>query len=202
MLTKKLVTALVLWFVSSMVWAQLPVLRGIGGDFTLTSSRGDSVSLSDFSGKVVLIFFGYTNCADICPTTMAHVSRFMKRLPEDKREQVQVLFISFDTDFDTPEHMNNYLSFFDPSFIGLTGQPEAVAHVVEQYGAEFTKLAEEKVTTRYKKLSVEDTQIERPGYLYSHTAKIYVIDPRGRTRGYFYNGTPLEQMKADVLSLL
>ncbi|MBM7073853.1 SCO family protein [Shewanella sp. 202IG2-18] len=183
--------------------AQMPILKGIGGDFTLTSSKGGEVSLTDFRGKVVLMFFGYTNCADICPTTMAHVSQMMRKLSPNQQAQVQVLFVSIDSEYDTPKHLNKYLSYFDPSFIGLVDDEEKVAEVAKLYSAEFSKLADERVTTQYKKLSVEDGNApKKKGYLFSHTAKIFVIDGKGRTRGFFYTGTPLIEMRDEIVGLL
>lgn len=183
--------------------AQMPILKGIGGDFTLSSSKGGKVSLFDFRGKVVLMFFGYTNCADICPTTMAHVSQMIRKLSPNQQAQVQVLFVSIDSEYDTPEHLNKYLSYFDPRFIGLVDDEKKVIEVAKLYSAEFAKLAGERVTTQYKKLSVEDGNVpKKNGYLFSHTAKIFVIDGKGRTRGFFYTGTPLQEMRDEIIGLL
>ncbi|WP_133406621.1 SCO family protein [Parashewanella tropica] len=183
--------------------AKMPILKGIGGDFTLNSSKGEQVSLSDFRGKVVLMFFGYTNCADICPTTMAHVAQMVKKLPPEQQAKVQVLFVSIDSEYDTPKHLNKYLSYFDPSFIGLVDDKEKIDHVAKLYSAEYSKLADERVTTEFKKLSLEDKNApKKKGYLFSHTAKIFVIDGKGRMRGYFYTGTPLKEMRDDVAQLL
>ncbi len=180
----------------------MPILKGIGGNFSLQSSRGGEVSLSDFEDKVVMMFFGYTNCADICPTTMAHISQLMNSLQPLQRERVQVLFISIDSDYDTPKHLNKYLSYFDPSFIGLVDSREKIDHVAELYKADYAKLANEKVTTEYKKLSLEDDDKTQKGYLYSHTAKIFVVDGKARVRGFFYTGTPIADMKQQIASLL
>ncbi len=188
---------------NNFVEAKMPILKGIGGDFTLTSSKGGQVSLSDFRGKVVLMFFGYTNCADICPTTMAHISQMLRKLSPNQQAQVQVLFVSIDSEYDTPKHLNKYLSYFDPSFIGLVDDEDKIQNVAKLYSAEFSKLAEERVTTQYKKLSVEDSNApKKKGYLFSHTAKIFVIDDKGRTRGFFYTGTPLKEMREEVIDLL
>ncbi|WP_372871486.1 SCO family protein [Shewanella sp.] len=182
--------------------ATMPVLKGIGGDFSMQSSKGSTVSLTDFRGKVVMMFFGYTNCADICPTTMAHVSQLMQRLDSEDRSRVQVLFISIDSDYDTPTHLNKYLSYFDPSFIGLVDERAKIDDVAAMYHADYSKLADDKVTTEYKKLSIESKGSEGKGYLYSHTAKIFVLDPQGRVRGFFYTGTPLDEMQTEIASLL
>ncbi|MBE8168438.1 MAG: SCO family protein, partial [Shewanella sp.] len=185
---------------ASLSHAQMPILKGIGGDFTLNSSKGGEVSLSDYKGKVVLMFFGYTNCADICPTTMAHISQMMRKLTPEQKAQVQVLFISIDSEYDTPKHLNKYLSYFDPSFIGLVDDVAKTEHVAKLYSAEYAKLADAKVTTEFKKLSVEDKDApKRKGYLYSHTAKIFVIDGKSRVRGFFYMGTPLAEMREQII---
>ncbi|MFV7785182.1 SCO family protein [Shewanella marisflavi] len=188
---------------SSACMANMPILKGIGGDFSLRSSKGGEVRLSDFDDKVVMMFFGYTNCADICPTTMAHISQLMNQLPSETRERIQVLFISIDSDYDTPKHLNRYLSYFDPSFIGLVDEREKIDAVAALFKADYTKLAEERVTTEYKKLSLEDSEAsKRQGYLYSHTAKIFVLDGKQRVRGFFYTGTPIDEMRQQLESLL
>ncbi|MCE9685593.1 SCO family protein [Shewanella sp. AS16] len=188
---------------STASWAGMPILKGIGGDFSLQSSKGGEVQLSDFKDKVVMMFFGYTNCADICPTTMAHISQLMHKLTQEQRSQIQVLFVSIDSDYDTPKHLNKYLSYFDPSFIGLVDSREKIDKVAALFKADYVKLADEKVTTEYKKLSVEDKNAPaQQGYLYSHTAKIYVLDGKQRVRGFFYTGTPLAEMQQQIESLL
>ncbi|WP_428636314.1 SCO family protein [Shewanella sp.] len=188
---------------SSACMANMPILKGIGGDFSLRSSKGGEVRLSDFDDKVVMMFFGYTNCADICPTTMAHISQLMNQLPSETRERIQVLFISIDSDYDTPKHLNRYLSYFDPSFIGLVDEREKIDAVAALFKADYTKLAEERVTIEYKKLSLEDSEApKRQGYLYSHTAKIFVLDGKQRVRGFFYTGTPIDEMRQQIESLL
>jgi protein SCO1/2 len=186
---------------SNTAMAKIPILKGIGGDFALQSSKGYDVSLSDYQDKVVMLFFGYTNCPDICPTTIAHISQMIKTLTPEQRKRVQVLFISIDTDYDAPEYPNKYLEYFDTSFIGLVDEREKIDHVAKLYHAEYSKLANEKVTTEFKKLSVDDEQQEEKGYLYSHSAKIFVIDTQSRVRGFFYVGTPINDMKEQVTSL-
>lgn len=182
--------------------ASMPILKGIGGDFSLQSSLGKQVSLSDYRGQVVLMFFGYTNCADICPTTMAHMSQLMDRLTPEQAQQVQVLFVSIDGDNDTPDHLNNYLAYFNPTFVGLVDERHKIDAVAAQYHAQYEKLAEGLVTTVYKKLTLTGEPTEQRGYLYSHTAKIYVMGTQGRVRGYFYMGTPHDEMHTQIKLLL
>lgn len=204
---KMLLTGLKLYLLlallgSSFAMAQMPILKGIGGDFSLNSSKGGVVSLSDFKDKVVMMFFGYTNCADICPTTMAHIGQMVNKLTPEQRARVQVLFISIDSEYDTPIHLNKYLSYFDPSFIGLVDEREKIDHVAQLFHAQYSKLANEKVTTEFKKLSLDDEKQQKKGYLYSHSAKIFVIDTQTRVRGFFYMGTPIDEMKEQIVSLL
>jgi protein SCO1/2 len=196
------ILCLVMIFFSNAAMAQMPVLKGIGGNFTLNSSKGVEVSLSDYQDKVVMLFFGYTNCPDICPTTLAHIRQMLNRLTPEQREKVQVLFISIDTDYDTPEHLNKYLSYFDLNFIGLVDEKEKIDHVAQLYHAGYSKLANEKVTTEFKKLSIDSEDQAQEGYLYSHSAKIFIIDKKSRVRGFFYVGTPIDEMKKQVISLL
>ncbi len=187
---------------SANLWAAMPILKGVGGDFSLQSSLGRQVNLTDFRGKVVLMFFGYTNCADICPTTMAHMSQLMDRLQPADRSRVQVLFVSIDSDNDTATHLNQYLAYFDPSFIGLVDSQDKIDAVAAKYHTEYVKLADSTVTTVYKKLTLAGEATDQQGYLFSHTAKIYVMDISGRVRGYFYMGTPHAEMQSQIEQLL
>ncbi len=99
--------------------SKLPVHDGIGGDFTAESSLGRKVSLSDYRGKVVLLFFGYTSCQDICPATLAHLRAVVDRIGQ-AADGVQVLLATVDPENDTPEHLEQYLALFHPRFVGLT----------------------------------------------------------------------------------
>ena len=202
MIVKSIVALIAGLLLSINLMAGMPILKGIGGDFSLNSSLGKQVNLTDFRGQVVLMFFGYTNCADICPTTMAHMSQLMDRLEPEHRSRVQVLFVSIDGDNDTPSHLNKYLAYFDPSFIGLVDTRDKIDAVAAQYHAEYAKLAQTKVTTIYKKLTLAGESTEQEGYLFSHTAKIYVMGAQGRVRGYFYIGTPHAEMQSQIKQLL
>src|SRR5688500_16806469 len=91
-----------------------------GADFKLADHSGAIRTLADFKGKAVVIFFGYTNCPDACPTTMANIAAAMRRLGDDAK-RVQVLFVTVDPEHDTPELLKQYVSSFDPTFLGLSG---------------------------------------------------------------------------------
>lgn len=134
-----------------------------GGDFTLNSTTGP-VELRSLRGKVVLIYFGYTHCPDICPTSLAAVSKALSALTPAERDKVAALMISVDPPRDTPERMREYTSFFHPRLVGLVGTPTETEALAKAYGAGYTRAP------------------ARPdgGYLVDHAAGIYVVDPAGR----------------------
>ncbi len=135
-------------------------------EFCLTgwdNGKEKRICLSDFKGKVVLMFFGYTHCPDVCPTALQTLSKTMKLLSEEERKKVQVIFISVDPERDTPEVSQKYAQFFYPTFIGLTGTPEEIKKVAKDYMA------------FYKKVKGQS----EGGYLVDHTAYIYLITPDG-----------------------
>jgi len=109
---------------------------GSGGEFTLMSASGP-VSLHDFRGKVVLLFFGYTHCPDICPATLQHVGQALDLLNPAERERVRTLFVTVDPERDTPAHLAEYVRFFHDGIIGLGGPLADIRQVARQYGVEF-----------------------------------------------------------------
>jgi len=121
----------------------LPVLARppAGGDFTLQSWRG-SVRLADFRGQVVLLYFGYTWCPDVCPTNLGAIAQALQRLPPPVRARVQVLFVSVDPERDSVQRLKTYTAFFHPQMLGLTGTPPQLARVAQLYGAAYRKVAE------------------------------------------------------------
>ncbi len=157
-------------------------------EFTLTAHTGSTKSLSDFRGKVVLIFFGFVNCPDVCPTTMLELGRVYKVLTPGEQERVQVLLISVDPERDTPELLAKYTTFFGPTFLGLTGTPEQLAEVAKKYGVFFQK-------------SAIKSPIE---YNVDHTATVFALDPRGQLRLIYRYGmaAATDRMVEDVRWLL
>lgn len=109
---------------------------GSGGDFTLLSAAGP-VSLHDFRGKVVLLFFGYTHCPDICPATLQHVGQVLNMLSPVEQAQVHALFVTVDPERDTLVHLAEYVRFFHPGIIGLGGSLADIRQVARRYGVEF-----------------------------------------------------------------
>ncbi|NPA58049.1 MAG: SCO family protein [Aquificae bacterium] len=160
-------------------------------DFSLIDHNGKRVKLSDFKGKYLLIFFGYTYCPDVCPTSMYRIKETLDRLGE-YRDKVHVLFISVDPERDTPEKLKKFISYFDPSgkyITGLTGSPEEIKKVAKMFRA------------YYKKVPVEDNP--EVGYLVDHTAFIYLIDKDGIMRLIFRpaNEDP-EKIAQDVIYVI
>lgn len=156
-------------------------------DFTLTSENGESVTLSSLQGKAVLMAFGYTNCPDVCPVTLARF-RQVKDALEGDAERVQIVFVSVDGQRDTPEHLRDYLTLFDADFLGLTTDDEELAHqVIQQFGGDFV---------------IKDADGLRVKYTVDHTASSFLIDPQGGwVREYPYNYDPV-LMAADILTVL
>ncbi|WP_457622732.1 SCO family protein, partial [Persephonella sp.] len=143
----------------------LPYLQKVD-DFTLTDHNGKKVKLSDFRDKIVLVFFGYTFCPDVCPATMLRIKETLENLG-DYKKYVKVLFISVDPERDTPEKLKEYVNFYDKdgTIIGLTGTPEEIKKVARSFRA------------FYEKVPVKDNP--EVGYLMDHTAYIYLLDNRG-----------------------
>lgn len=154
-------------------------------DFTLKSHTGQPVSLSDYRGKLVMLYFGYTFCPDVCPATLVEVSGAMEILGEEA-DEVQLIMISVDPERDTPERLAEYVSYFDPSFLGLTGTPEEIARIATLYGI-YYEANEGSAAT---------------GYLIDHTATITVIDEDGHVKLVFPFGTPAADLAADLVYLL
>jgi protein SCO1/2 len=154
-------------------------------DFTLTGPDGKTVSLSDFRGKVVALYFGYTFCPDVCPTTMAALAQAMRDLGA-KADDVQVVMVTVDPERDTPDKLNTYVTAFDPRFIGLSGTPDEIARAAQPFGVVYKKHAGSSATN----------------YLVDHTASTTVIDRDGRVRLIWPYGTPSDELAADLDHLL
>ncbi|MCF7821787.1 MAG: SCO family protein [Mariprofundaceae bacterium] len=165
--------------------AELGVMSGIGGNFTLTGTNGKPVSLSDFNDKIVMIFFGYTHCPDVCPTALSTMEAVKSKLGS-KASRVQNIFISVDPERDTPEKVTAYVGYFGDGNVGLTGTPQEIAKVAAQYRMSYKKIASEGAT----------------GYLVDHMDFIYLIDTEGRIRALHRSTSSVEKMASDVLSLL
>jgi len=155
---------------------------GPAPEFTLTNDSGESGSLTDFRDKVVLLYFGYTFCPDICPASLAELATAVATLDPGDRDRVQVVMISVDPARDTPDVLGSYMDYFDPSFVGYTGTDDEIAAVTAEYGV-FYQAHEGTAAT---------------GYLVDHWAGTYLIDTEGRLVESFGFGTLGEDIAADV----
>lgn len=169
-------------------WLRPPQMHGIvlqspdrAADFTLTASTGEPMSLSDLRGRYVLIYFGYTFCPDVCPTTMNDLRTAIRTLGP-KAEDVQVVMVSVDPERDTVDQLAKYMAAFDPNFIGLTGDKAVIDQAATQFGV-FYEAHEGSAAT---------------GYLVDHTSVVTLIDPEGYMREIFAYGTSGEDIAADL----
>jgi protein SCO1/2 len=156
----------------------------VGGPFTLLDQTGKKRSLAEFKGKVVLIYFGYMFCPDICPTDLSNLAGLLKRLGKDS-EQVQAIFITLDPARDTPELIGKYAQHFDKRILSLRGTEQQTKQVATQY------------KTFYEKVSLKGDQ-----YVIDHTAFIYIMNRAGKYLAFFPPGTSPERMEIMVREAL
>ena len=179
-------TLLCAWsFVS--IAASLDVYDTIGGDFQLNSTLGKKIGPQSFRGKVLLIFFGYTSCPDICPISLTTVKDAVENLEPNEVEQVQPLFISVDPERDTLEGLKQFLTYFHSSIVGVTGSAEELKAITKKFSAAYMK------DTRSD--SVAD-------YLIAHSGYIYLMDQKGRTRALYRTSNKAEEMVEGIRKLM
>ena len=154
-------------------------------DFSLTDHNGQTRTIRDFSGKVVVLFFGYTQCPDVCPTSMAELAEIKKLLGKDG-DRLQGLFISVDPQRDTPEVLKAYMTNFDPSFLALYATPDKLMALAKDYKVYFKKVDGQTPTS----------------YTMDHSAGSYVYDTQGKLRLYTRYGTGVTPLLADIKLLL
>jgi protein SCO1/2 len=142
-----------------------------GGDFQLQSHTGQPFSLSELRGRVVLLFFGYTYCPDVCPTTLSTMAQVQRLLGPDA-DRVTSLFVSVDPERDDAERLREYIGHFEARTIAVTGSKAQLDAVVKQYAAYYEKVASDSATS----------------YTVDHTSRLYLIDTRGRLRHLFRYG--------------
>lgn len=152
---------------------------GAGGDFTLDSADGP-VALSDLRGKVVLLYFGYTYCPDVCPTALSAHAAALGVLKPEERAKVAPLFVSVDPERDTPARLKEYARFFHPQMIGLTGAPDRLQVVARQYGVFYARQAAN----------------ESGQYAVDHTSESYLIAPDGHLAERLPHGASPETIAA------
>lgn len=146
----------------------LPVVSGLGGDFSLPSTNGTELALADLRGKVVLLNFGFTHCPDICPLVLTRMSAALRELEAQGADmaRVQSVFVTFDPERDSLDHLREYVAYFHPSIIGLRGDATQTADLARQY----------------KVIYLKQDAGSASGYAFQHSDFIYVIDTVGRVR--------------------
>ena len=162
-----------------------PVLE-IGGDFALTDHNGRPFELSSLRGDVVLIFFGYTYCPDVCPTTLSKLTAVYRKLGDD-RSRVKTLYITVDPDRDMPAVLKADLSNFAIDAIGLAGSRQQIGRVVHAYAAAY---------------QIEPTPDSAAKYTVSHSTTLYTLDPAGQTRILFRYEASVDEIVAGIRSIL
>lgn len=153
--------------------------------YQLTDTSGDAVTAQDTSGNIRLMFFGFTSCPDICPTTLQKLSQAVKGLPEAAREDVQIIFVSVDPNRDTPKRIKSYVEFFGDDIIGLTGTEENLRELSKRY----------RTTFGYEEPD------EKGNYAVSHSGAVYVFDREGEPRLLVRPEQSLDALKADLNAL-
>jgi protein SCO1/2 len=156
-----------------------------GRKLDLADAEGKPRTLADFKGKVSVVFFGYTQCPDVCPTTMAELAAIKRAMGQDG-ERVQGIFVTVDPERDTPEVLKAYLAAFDPSFVALRGTPEQTAEAAREFKVFFAKVPGKTDAS----------------YTVDHTAGSYVIDTQGQLRLFERYGAPAQELQADLERLV
>ncbi|HEU0202417.1 MAG TPA: SCO family protein [Burkholderiaceae bacterium] len=154
-------------------------------NFVLTDHTGQARTLADYRGKVVVMFFGFTQCPDVCPTTLADLAEVKRRLGDDGA-RLQVLFVSLDPQRDTPAVLSQYVANFDPSFVGLTGTPQTIAHTAKDF-----KVFYQKVPGKTEN-----------SYTIDHSTGSYVFDREGKVRLILRHGQGADAIVGDLKRLL
>lgn len=152
----------------------------------LTDHHGRPVTLGSFKGKLVVLFFGYTHCPDVCPTTLSEMAQALKLMHPEEAARVQMLFVTVDPDRDTPEILRKYVPYFHPDFLGLHGTADQIAQVAREFKIVYRKHIEPGASD----------------YLIDHSAGSYVLDRQGLLRLYLPYAMPATDVAHDLSMLL
>ena len=158
----------------------------VGGPFSLVGADGKTVTDTDFRGRYMLVFFGFTHCPDICPAELQVIAQALDKLG-DKGKKVVPVFITLDPERDTPQAMADYVKSFGPNFVGLTGSPEAIAAAAKAYRVAFAK--------GENKESAGDYSVD-------HSALVYLMDPDGKYVTHFSYGTGADELAEKLNKIL
>jgi len=171
-----------LWLVTEPEPGSSTASHATHGDFTVRTASG-ARSLSSLRGRVVVVYFGYTSCPDVCPTTLAALSSAFARLDPGQRARATALFVSVDPMRDTVRRLAKYVGYFDPSFIAGTAGPETLRAIADDWGV------------AYAYTPIDDSRL---GYAVDHSTQAFVIDPRGRLVETLRHGTPPAEIAAAI----
>ena len=156
-----------------------------GGDFTLDSNQG-KVSLSDYDGRVRMLYFGYTFCPDVCPGSLQRIGAAFKKLSPEELTKVQGMLISVDPDRDTLQKLEDYTKYFHPQIVGVTGTKAEIDEIAKRYDVEYRK--------------AEGNTPE--SYLVDHTGYIFVLDKKGKIRDYLPHAVKIERAVQVIRTLI
>jgi protein SCO1/2 len=179
-LTGLVLFSTVVFIITGRTPAPIATPSAVGGPFQLVDQNGKSITDKDLKGHPTLIFFGFTHCPDICPTTLFEVSEIMRELGKDA-DRVRALFVTVDPERDTPEKLKDYLSSFDPHLTGVTGDMASIAAMGKAYRVYFKKVP-----------------LDGGGYTMDHTALVYLMDKEGRFVAPFNMKRRPEEAAADL----
>jgi cytochrome oxidase Cu insertion factor (SCO1/SenC/PrrC family) len=158
----------------------------IGGEFNLINQYGEHIDSKTFTGKLMLVYFGFSYCPDICPTSLQFIGDILENLSESEKEQVIPIFITIDPHRDTPEKLKTYLSYFNPKIIGLTGTEDQIKAVAAEYKIYYDKPANQS----------------DKNYLMDHSSLIYLMDKNGRYATHFSTETNIKKITDNIKKLL
>lgn len=158
----------------------------VGGPFMLTDHTGKAVTDADYRGKFLLVYFGFTNCPDVCPTGLQVIAQALDQLGP-LAEKITPVFVSLDPERDTPQALGEYVKAFHPRLVGLTGTPDQVAAVARAYRVYFKKVKDEKSTA---------------GYTLDHTSIIYIMDAKGEFVAHFTHATAVDAIVSRLQKML
>lgn len=161
-------------------------LAELGGDFTLQSAQGQ-VSLSDFRGKVVVMYFGFLSCPEVCPNSMGVIAQALQQLNEHEIDNTQALLVSIDPQRDTLDELARHARFYHPKLMGLTGEQPTITEITKQYGAYY---------------NFDDIQQANEAYAIEHSSRYYVINQTGDLVAAMRHSTTANELRAQIQTLL
>lgn len=208
MLKPILLGILILFNIANAEETSLPILSGVGGEFTAIDVEGNTIESDSFTGSVVVLAFGYTNCADICPLTLGYLKRLYAGLTTNEQTKSRIVFVTIDPEYDTPGHLKKFIGHYNKDFVGLSGSQAQIDYIVSLYQAQYKSLSTSGVATQNmrrvtpKKFIDPQEAKDDKASLFSHTITLYLLDKQGNTRSLEYTGTPIEQFVGKIRALI